>query len=186
MSNFCRYLYSNMKSMKIILLGYMGSGKTTIGKHLSKKIYTPFYDLDQYIEQQEQTSISEIFKNKGEIYFRKKEHLYLKKFLNDHEEYILSLGGGTPCYAGNMELILTEENAVSIYLQANISTLKERISRNKKKRPLVANLSDEKMTEFIAKHLFERRSFYEQAHKTVPVNDKSIESIVADIRFILH
>lgn len=172
--------------MKIILLGYMGSGKTTIGKELASKLYVPFFDLDHYIEQKEGNSIADIFKNKGEIYFRKIEHKYLKEFLAEKDNYILSLGGGTPCYAGNMDVILAESDVRSIYLQANIPTLKERISRNKTKRPLVASLSDEKLTEFIAKHLFERRDFYEKAQHTIAVNNKDIENIVADIRYLLH
>ena len=172
--------------MKIVLLGYMGSGKSTIGKKLAKKIYVPFYDLDQYIEMKEGASIAEIFQNKGEIYFRKIEHIYLKEFLLENDNYVLSLGGGTPCYAGNMDAILNESDVISIYLQASIPTLKERISKNKKKRPLVASLSDEKMTEFIAKHLFERRNFYEQAQHTVSVDEKNISNLVAEIRILLH
>ncbi|MFD2567707.1 shikimate kinase [Pseudotenacibaculum haliotis] len=171
--------------MKIILLGYMGSGKTTIGKQLSKKVYAPFYDLDHYIESREGASISEIFKTKGEIYFRKIEHTYLKEFLQENDSYVLSLGGGTPCYAGNMDIILQEESAHSIYLQASIPTLKERIQRNKEKRPLVASLSDEKLTEYIAKHLFERRAFYEKAKHTIPT-DGDLDTIVAEIRILLH
>lgn len=172
--------------MKIILLGYMGSGKTTVGKKLAKKSYTAFYDLDHYIESREGATIAEIFKNKGEIYFRKIEHKYLKEFLEEKDEYVLSLGGGTPCYAGNMDIILNQEGVQSVYLQANIPTLKERISKNKQKRPLIASLSDEKMTEFIAKHLFERRNFYEQAHHMISVNDKDVNTIVTEIRITLH
>jgi shikimate kinase len=172
--------------MKIILLGYMGSGKTSVGKRLAKKVFAPFYDLDHYIEHKEGASIAEIFQNKGEIYFRKIEHKYLQEFLQEKDNYILSLGGGTPCYAGNMSIILAQEDVTSIYLQANIPTLKERISKNKKKRPLVASLDDEKMAEFIAKHLFERKNFYEQAHEIVTVNQKDIDTIVAEIRILLH
>ena len=172
--------------MKIILLGYMGSGKTSVGKKLAKKVFTPFYDLDHYIENREGESIANIFEKKGEIYFRKIEHQHLKEFLKEKDDYILSLGGGTPCYAGNMNVILEQEGVTSIYLQANIPTLKERISKNKKKRPLVASLDDEKLAEFIAKHLFERKNFYEQAHHTVGVNGKDIETIVAEIRILSH
>jgi len=172
--------------VKIILLGYMGSGKTTVGKQLAKKLYTSFYDLDHYIESKEEATIAEIFDTKGEIYFRKIEHKYLKEFLAEKDEYILSLGGGTPCYAGNMDYILNQSEVTSIYLQANIPTLKERISLNKTKRPLVASLSDEKMTEFIAKHLFERRDFYEKANHSLSVNGKEIATIVAEARILLH
>jgi shikimate kinase len=172
--------------MKIVLLGYMGSGKTTVGKKLAKKLYLPFHDLDQYIEKREGATIAEIFDTKGEIYFRKIEHKYLKEFLSETDKYVLSLGGGTPCYAGNMQVILNEADVRSIYLQANIPTLKQRISKNKQKRPLIASLSDEQMMEFVAKHIFERRNFYEQAEHTVDVNGKDIATIVAEIRILLH
>ena len=184
--NFYRYLYFQINEMKIILLGYMGSGKTTVGKKLSKKVFAPFYDLDHYIEDREGASIAEIFENKGEIYFRKIEHKYLKEFLQEKEEYVLSLGGGTPCYAGNMDIILNQEGVNAVYLQANIPTIKERISKNKKKRPLVAALSDEKLSEFVAKHLFERKNFYEQAHHSISVNDKDVNTIVTEVRIALH
>ena len=103
--------------MKIILLGYMGSGKTTIGIQLARKLYLNFTDLDEFIEEKEQKSIKEIFKQKGEIYFRKIEHKYLKQFINENESYVLSLGGGTPCYAGNLDLILKDKKSLSFYLQ---------------------------------------------------------------------
>ena len=95
----------------------MGSGKTTIGKYLSEKSYIPFFDLDTYIETKEKLSITDIFDKKGEIYFRKIEHLYLKEFLQDNDSYVLSLGGGTPCYAGNMDIIKEHTDIHSFYLQ---------------------------------------------------------------------
>lgn len=172
--------------MKIILLGYMTSGKTAVGKALSKKMFLPFIDLDKYIEKKEQRSISEIFKIKGEIYFRKIEHAYLKELLASNEKFILSLGGGTPCYAGNMDLITDNESTESIYLEANIPTLVERLQKGKVRRPLVSQLSDEKLVEFVAKHLFERRNYYQLAKHKVNVNEKSITTIVTEIRILLH
>lgn len=172
--------------MKIVLLGYMGSGKTTVGRQLAKKLFIPFFDLDQYIQKREGASIATIFKEKGEIYFRKIEHRYLKEFLENKEFYVLSLGGGTPCYAGNMDLIKSSSDVNSVYLQASIPTLKSRLEKNKSKRPLISSLSDEKLTEFIAKHLFERRDFYEQAGHKVVVDDKDLKTTVAEVRILLH
>ncbi len=172
--------------MKIILLGYMGSGKTTIGKFLAEKLYLPFFDLDKYIEDKEKNSISEIFKEKGEIYFRKIEHLYLKEFIENNDSYVLSLGGGTPCYAGNMDVIQNNEDILSIYLQASIATLKERLQNNSGKRPLIASLSEDQLTEYIAKHLFERREFYMKAKDRIHIDSKDIETIVTEIRIKLH
>jgi shikimate kinase len=171
--------------MKIVLLGYMASGKSTIGREISKKLDMKFIDLDDYISKREKRSISEIFKVKGEIYFRRIESLYLREILNSKDRFILSLGGGTPCYSNNMELILNSE-ASSIYIKAGIKTLVSRLTAEKNKRPLVAELEDDKLVEFVAKHLFERRFFYEQASMTVNTEDKSTEEITTEIRILLY
>ena len=171
--------------MKIIVLGYMASGKSTIGKEVSKKLDMNFIDLDVYISEQEKKSISEIFKIKGEIYFRKIENLYLKELLNNEGDFVLSLGGGTPCYANNMELIQSSK-AKSIYIQASIPTLVTRLIKEKSTRPLVADLENEKITEFVAKHLFERRFFYEQAALTMNTENKTIQEIVLEINRALN
>ena len=171
--------------MKIVLLGYMASGKSTIGRAISKKLDMKFIDLDDYITKREKTSISEIFKVKGEIYFRRIESSYLSEILNSKDSFILSLGGGTPCYSNNMELILNSE-ASSIYIKAGIKTLVSRLTAEKNRRPLVAELEDDKLVEFVAKHLFERRFFYEQASMTVNTEDKSTEEITTEIRILLY
>ena len=171
--------------MKIVLLGYMASGKSTIGREISKKLDMKFIDLDDYISKREKRSISEIFKVEGEIYFRKIESSYLGEILNSKESFILSLGGGTPCYSNNMEVILNSE-ASSIYVKVDIKTLASRLTTEKNKRPLVADLEDDKLIEFVAKHLFERRFFYEQASITVNTEDKSIEEIITEIRILLY
>jgi len=171
--------------MKIVLLGYMASGKSTIGREISKKLDMKFIDLDDYISKREKRSISEIFKVEGEIYFRRIESLYLGEILNSKDSFILSLGGGTPCYSNNMELILNSE-ASSIYIKAGIKTLVSRLIAEKNKRPLVADLEDDKLIEFVAKHLFERRFFYEQASITINTEDKSTEEITTEIRILLY
>jgi shikimate kinase len=171
--------------MKIIVLGYMASGKSTIGKEISKKLDMNFIDLDVYISEQEKRSISEIFKTKGEIYFRKIEHTYLKELLNNEADFVLSLGGGTPCYANNMELIQSSK-AKSIYIQASIPTLVARLLKEKDTRPLVADLENEQITEFVAKHLFERRFFYEQAAILLNTENKSVQEIVSEINMGLN
>lgn len=171
--------------MHIVLLGYMASGKSTIGKQLSEKLGMPFLDLDIYISENKNKSVPEIFSQNGEIYFRKKEHEYLKEVLENQQDCILSLGGGTPCYANNMELI-HNQNAISIYLKASIQTLSERLLKNKSSRPLVAFLDDDQVPEFIAKHLFERHFFYEQAKKVVVIDQKSASEIVGEIETLLQ
>jgi len=171
--------------MKIVLLGYMASGKSTIGREISKKLDMKFIDLDHYVSKRENSSISEIFKVKGEIYFRRIESLYLSEILNSKGNFILSLGGGTPCYSNNMELILNSE-ASSIYIKTSIKTIVSRLTAEKSKRPLVADLENDKLTEFVAKHLFERRFFYEQATITMNTEDKSAEEITTELRILLY
>ena len=168
--------------MNICLLGYMGSGKSTIGEILSKTLNLPFFDLDFVIEAQENQSISEIFKAKGEIQFRKLEHLTLQNLLKENNNAIISLGGGTPVYHNNIDLI--HQNSYSIYLQATVATLSERLIAEKDTRPLIAHLKEEDVVEFIAKHLFERNHFYLQAHYKISVDQKKEKEIADEI--ILH
>jgi shikimate kinase len=165
--------------MKIVLVGYMASGKSSVGKVLAVNLGYTFIDLDDYIETKENTTISNIFDEKGEIYFRLKEIECLKEILDTQDEIILSVGGGTPCYGNSMELI--NEMGTSVYLKASIKTLLVRLNSEKQNRPLVAKLSSEKMTEFIGKHLFERSFFYEKAKFSITIDDKSIEQIVNEI-----
>lgn len=170
--------------MKIVLLGYMASGKSAVGRLLAKNNNLDFIDLDNYIEEKENNTISEIFKLKGEIYFRKKESEYLKELLNIEKSSIISLGGGTPCYGNNMELIKTD--AISFYLKASISTIFERLKNETAQRPLVASIGIDQLQEYIAKHLFERNLFYEQAAFTISVDDKTIDIIANEINLKLQ
>lgn len=166
--------------MKIIVLGYMASGKSTISKILANKLKINTIDLDNYIAEKEGDTIKNIFFKKGEIYFRKIENIYLKELLKSENDFVLALGGGTPCYANNMDLIT--KMSTSIYLKANLNTLYKRLRIEKLDRPLISNLNDNKLKEFIAKHLFERAGFYKQASIHVSIDDKSINSIVEEIR----
>jgi shikimate kinase len=165
---------------KIILLGYMGSGKSTIAKLLAQMQGLPFKDLDAIIERRENSSIKDIFDQKGEIYFRKLEHMILRELLASSEDFVLSLGGGTPCYANNHEL-LNGQGIVSVYLKASLNELYKRLQPHKTDRPLIAAMDDNEMQEFIAKHLFERSFFYSQALHSVSVDGKSPKAIATEI-----
>jgi shikimate kinase len=162
----------------------MGCGKSTIAKELSNKIGIPFIDLDEFIEKKVKMTIKTIFADKGEIYFRKLEHECFVELLNYTEPIIIGLGGGTPCYANNHEL-LKREDVQSIYLKAAIETLVDRLSLNKSNRPLIANKNDVEMKEFIATHLFERSYYYNQAQHSVVVDQRTIAQTVEDILAIL-
>ncbi|PTX59802.1 shikimate kinase [Kordia periserrulae] len=171
--------------MTIVLLGYMASGKTAVSKLLGTALEMPVIDLDNYIEQKEEKTIAEIFETQGEIYFRMKEHQYLKEVLEMQTDIILSLGGGTPCYANNMNLI-HEYTIDTFYLQTSIKEIISRVKDEKSKRPLIRNISDEDLPEFIGKHLFERNVFYQQATHNVVTDCKTVEEIVAEIKKLLN
>lgn len=165
----------------IILIGYMGCGKSTIGQKLAEMLNFEFVDLDDYIQKKENLTIPQIFESKSEIYFRKREHFYLKELLG-RNSVVLSLGGGTPCYGSNMEYILKAEDAYSIYLKSSIPNLVQRLRHEKSQRPLIAHLkTDEELTEFIGKHLFERSFYYNQSNQTLLTDGKTIEAITEDI-----
>jgi shikimate kinase len=170
--------------MKIILLGYMGSGKSTIASLLSEKLQLPFKDLDNCIESTIQNTIASVFEKKGEIYFRKVEHEVFYDMITSDESFVLSLGGGTPCYANN-HLLLHGKDSISIYLKTSIDTLFHRIKGEKTTRPLLANKNDKELKDFIAQHLFERSYFYNQASYTVGTDGKSPAEIVSDIQQLL-
>lgn len=162
----------------------MGSGKTTIAKLLSEKIKLSVLDLDKIIEERLDLSVKAIFETKGEIYFRKVEHRIFSELMSNNESMILSLGGGTPCYAGN-HLLLNGEGVTSIYLKASIETLYGRLSTVKSERPLLSEMEEEEMKEFIAKHLFDRSFYYNQAAIKLSVDGKDTAAIVKELEGLL-
>lgn len=157
----------------------MGSGKTHVSKILSDKINFKLFDLDKEISRRNKSTIPEIFQKRGEIYFRKLEREVLEEILATQENTILSLGGGTPVYYNNMEII--NSNSTSVFLRTSINTLVERLSKQKEKRPLIANISNEDLPEFIAKHLFERNVYYNRAQYSISTDSKTPEEILQEI-----
>ncbi|RSK39362.1 shikimate kinase [Mangrovimonas spongiae] len=171
--------------MNIFLVGYMGSGKSTIGKQLSAILDFNFLDFDNLIEEKEDAIISTIFKNKGEVYFRKQEYKYLLELFK-YDNHVVSLGGGTPCYGHNMEQIKAQDNVVTVYLKAKIPTLVDRLILEKEKRPLISHIDDRaSLTEFVGKHLFERSKFYLKSDLVIDVDDLSPEKVVNQIVALL-
>ncbi|TWO31920.1 shikimate kinase [Seonamhaeicola sediminis] len=168
--------------MVVVLIGYMGSGKSSIGSRLSKRLDFDLIDLDDFIEERENASVKEIFESKGEIYFRKKETEYLKQLLETDKNLILSLGGGTPCFGKNMDIILSNKYAKSIYLKSSIPKLAKKLIKKKAKRPLIAHIeTEEALAEFIGKHLFERMPFYNKAEYVVNTDNKSKDKITKEV-----
>ncbi|MCF6213465.1 MAG: shikimate kinase [Flavobacteriaceae bacterium] len=164
---------------KIVLIGYMASGKSAVGALLAKKSALKFIDLDSYIVSKIGLSIATVFKEKGEIFFRKIERKYLLEILDQQTSFILSVGGGTPCYGDNMEII--NKFSLSVFLRTPVNTLTKRLQNEKQDRPLVASLNNEKLTEFVAKHLFERNPFYEKSKVIIETGEKDILEIVTEI-----
>ncbi|WP_028282900.1 shikimate kinase [Olleya marilimosa] len=163
--------------MNLIFIGYMASGKSTIGQQLAEKMGFKFIDLDNYIEVREKMSVSDIFKTKGEIHFRKLEQSYLKKITANADKTIIALGGGTPCFYNTMEWLNELDNFKTIYLRTNLDILTDRLFLNKT-RPLISHLeTKEALKDFIAKHLFERSFFYNQASIVVESTTSEEETI---------
>jgi len=167
--------------MTLILVGYMGSGKSSVGKELSKVLNYDFVDFDTYIEERVGMKISDIFKTKGEIFFRKQESLFLKDVIKKRHA-IVALGGGTPCYGENLNVIKEEENSKMIYLKSSIPNLAERLYLEKSERPLISHLkTKDDLLEFIGKHVFERAPIYEQSDITIKTDSLSIDNVVESI-----
>ncbi len=170
--------------MKVVLIGYMGSGKTTVGKLLTEELKFDFIDLDDYIETSLNDTIAHIFETKGEVYFRKKENELLNEILDDNRDLVIALGGGTPCYGFNMDTILQKTNLV-FYLKLSIASLIERLYKEKEHRPLISHLKDEDLPEFVGKHLFERGVYYSRANYTVTGDHKDSELVKEEIVALL-
>jgi shikimate kinase len=172
--------------MIVVLMGYMASGKSSLGKVLAEKLNYNFIDLDDFIEAKEKMSVKNIFDTRGEIYFRKAEGEYLKELIQHVDDTVLSLGGGTPCYGSNMMTILNSDDVKSMYLKASIPSLIDRLKNERLKRPLISHITtDEDLAEFIGKHLFERTPYYDQAHIKIITDHKSKEEIIDEMMKVL-
>ena len=161
----------------------MGAGKTTIGKQLANKLKYNFIDLDQFIEESNQTSISSIFSDKGESYFRDIESLHLKKVL-ELKNTVISLGGGTPCFNNNMAQI--KNHSKSIFIDLPVKMLVSRLKNGRSKRPLIQNKSDNELFDFINTLRYERLGFYNQANLVINKRDEVLSQILDFINTNKH
>jgi len=168
--------------MKIVLIGYMGSGKTSVGKQLSTALNYKFIDLDAQIELSEGMSVSKIFSERGEIYFRRKENEIIKNLILSEENMVLATGGGTPCYGDITNFLASKGNVITIYLKTTLDILTNRLMLEKNKRPLISHLNNEvSLKDFVRKHLFERSYYYNQAQLGLDTDRISVEEIVETI-----
>lgn len=151
---------------RIILIGYMGAGKTTIGRILARKLGVEFFDLDWYIESRYRMKIPQIFSERGEDGFRELERLMLHE-VAEMENVVVACGGGTPCFFDNMEYINCQ--AESVYLRARPDVLKAHLLMGKSQRPLIQGKSPEELTSFIEESLAKREPYYNQARHIVDI-----------------
>ncbi len=173
--------------VRVIIIGYMGAGKTTLGKALSKELGIPFYDLDWYIESRMRRTVEQIFAENGEEGFRKIEYNMLHE-VAEFEDVIISCGGGTPCFFDNMDYL--NQQGETIYLKATPEVLLGHLKMGKVVRPLLKGKSQEEMKTFIEEQLEKREPFYNKARHTIDINlldnYHKVQVSVAEIRRMLN
>jgi shikimate kinase len=168
--------------MRIFLIGFMGSGKTHWGKQVAQKLSLPFYDLDEVIVVEEKRSITDIFGESGEEYFRSREKEVLEKIVDENTNMVLSCGGGTPCFFNNIEFM--KKYGTVVWLNTQVDVLLHRLMKERMQRPLLKDLDDEDLKHYIIRKLNERRMYYEQAD--VIINKEDAISMNDFIQTVLH
>ena len=166
--------------MRIFLIGFMGSGKTHWGKLLAADLKLPFFDLDTVIGNAEKKSVFEIFREKGEEYFRYREKEVLEELVNDHTDFVLSCGGGTPCFFNSIDFM--KKNGTVVWLNTSVGLLHDRLLKERASRPLLMTTKEAALKNYIIRKLGERRMYYEQADLIVPEDSIELEKLLTLIR----
>jgi len=173
--------------IRIILIGYMGAGKTTVGKALAQELGITFYDLDWYISSRMRKTIAQIFEERGEDGFRQIERNMLHE-VAEFEDVIISCGGGTPCFFDNIDYM--NQQAPVVYLKAEPDVLYKHLAMSKNDRPLLRGKSKEELITFIHEQLEKRNPFYTKARYTLDVSlmddYTKIKESVAQLRSLLN
>ena len=165
-----------MSAMKIFLIGFMGSGKTYWGRQLSQKLNLPFFDLDELVVNAENKTINEIFVQQGEEYFRVKEKEILNNITESHTTFVMSCGGGAPCYFNNIEYM--NQVGTTVWLNTSVDTLFKRLLNEKEQRPLLKDLSDDQLKMYIKKKFSDRKIYYEQADVIVEEENITLDQFI--------
>lgn len=172
---------------RIVLIGYMGSGKTTVGRALAKEIGMPFYDLDWYIESRMRKKISQIFAERGEEGFRKIECNMLHE-VAEFEDVVISCGGGTPCFFDNIDYL--NQQALVVYLRCEPEVLHKHLLMGKGDRPLLKGKTPDELITFIRQQLESREPYYNKARYTLDVslmdNTEKIKITIEKLRELLN
>lgn len=162
--------------MRIFLVGFMASGKSSVGKKLANKLELPFVDLDDYIEEKYNTTIRLLIYDQGMDKFREIEKESLERIIKQYENAVLSTGGGTPCYFDNMKVM--NDSGTTVYLEVDIPTLVDRLMHAKKDRPLIWGKSRSDLTVYAKELLSKRQADYEKAKYKVSGKNLKLDSII--------
>jgi len=165
--------------MRIYLLGFMGCGKSTLGRKLAEYTGLQFIDMDNYIEERNCKTVPQIFATEGESEFRKKERKALEE-LSEFSDVIIATGGGAPCFFDNMELM--NKTGKTVYLNIAPEILAKRLMDSKTDRPLIKGKSSEELIEFIHETLDKRNKFYQKAQLQITTPDISMKEVKDMIR----
>ena len=172
---------------RIILIGYMGSGKTTVGRALAKELGLPFYDLDWYIESRMRKKVSQIFAEQGEEEFRRIERNMLHE-VAEFEDVVISCGGGTPCFFDNIDYL--NQQAQVVYLRCEPEVLHKHLLMGKGDRPLLKGKTPDELIEYIRQQLELREPYYTKARYTLDVslmdNTEKIKITIEKLRELLN
>lgn len=166
--------------MRIYLIGYMGSGKTTVAKKLARELGFEFMDMDEVFEARYHIGVSGFFEKYDEQAFREIESKLIKETI-DKEKMVISTGGGTPCFHDNMEWM--KSSGITVYLHMSVKALVNRLSNAKRVRPLIKNLNTDELSEFISKQLKVRDQFYKQAQIIINGENCDIQTLAKSIKF---
>ncbi len=150
--------------MTVYMIGFMGSGKSTLGKRLASSAGWKFYDLDSRIEEKEGRTVADIFTKDGEDYFRAAEAAALRN-MPDDKDMVVACGGGTPCYKDNMDFM--NNTGVTVYLKLDVATLGQRLMNARKNRPLVSDMDQDELLKYIERLLALREKWYKRSQLIV-------------------
>jgi shikimate kinase len=165
--------------MLVFLIGYMGSGKSTIGKTLARSMNYPFHDMDQIFEKHAGMNIPDFFKQFGEVAFRKRERELLTTICQ-WKDAVISTGGGTPCYYDNLEMM--NRAGVTVYLNLNVEELYERLNKDEHIRPLLMDAPRGNLKDYISRHLREREKYYLKAKVVHDPLQSDIDELINRIK----
>ena len=169
----------------LFLVGYMGCGKSTLGRRLARRLGVPFLDTDTLIEAREGASVSDLFRYEGEAHFREVERAVLEEAIAGNESAVVSTGGGLPVWRDNMERM--NGSGVTVYLQRSAAGIARRLTPyGRRKRPRLRGLSDEELVPFMERDMALRAPFYERAQLTLACDalsdEAALDAVVARLR----